>query len=1035
MVGRPHSRLRAGQVPTKDTLSPRVSTDLIFENTKYITTCLQSGGENVVIECNGQHQDVSVRNLADGGYMMIVAGQSHVAYMREESDGSLRMVLDGNTCIFTPEYDPTRLTSSVAGKLARLLVDDGSHVNAGDPYVEIEVMKMYMPLKALEAGTISFQMSEGATLNPGDLIATVKLDNPDSVVTAEVFDGKLIASAVSEREQLEHQLDGTDCANAVTAPLHVKVRETRRALESVLEGYPLSEEDINQTMESFLGCLKDPLLPALRVQSALSVLRGRIDQELYKKIRSINNTYRDEIELAASTPPAVTSPSKSTTSSTGPPKYPAMEILRALHTTAQATPIDKRGAFNVLTAELWSVAEPFIFTVEEIVLSELVKLMEGYLAVEAKFDDMSFTDVVNKLRKDHMDSLQQVLLLCRSHANAPSKNALMLKVMDVIREFPNYANIKRPVVPKGIIIRSELNTRKIKLRLTELSKLRETLYSHISFSANLLLIEQLKPTAESRRQKLEEALNSALTANDATDRVSRLNRFVDSNVVFHDILVDTLSGDSDYNVAAMELYLRKIYQKTHDLMDFEGGTDVDAESDAACMWVKFNFRTKYVEAVKDGKESGTSSYEDLASLTRHEVERSMLRDRSGSEASQAPSDPVRNVVLGLRSGIFATVDTYDLLASTFPSIIEKLTPNAEHSKPVNAVHVVIMSGVDADKVSEDELSKKLEGFLSSQAALLASRFVRRVTFFVGTATSSGQLSMPIICTFRARMQFKEDVLFRHIEAPHAFHLDLPRLSNFHITLEDGSQTSSGNVHLYRAVPRTGKGSRRYFARLVSYTADVHSSDVESLFVEALDHLALKLGQDEAASRNQHVKPQKSSANHVFVNVVAPDTVVQPDFYDVLLRRLCTKYSYKMNRLGISTVELKLTCRLSLQSEPMFIRLVASNPTGFVLKIDKYYEALQDGRAIFKCISRTTKGQLGRQGDADALRGGAGVRASACRRHGCLRDALRLRLAHALRSSRRAALAQLRGAAPEAGELGAALRCILMQGARAVRPGY
>lgn len=29
------------------------------------------------------------------------------------------MVLNGQTCMFTKEYDPTRLTTDVAGKLAR----------------------------------------------------------------------------------------------------------------------------------------------------------------------------------------------------------------------------------------------------------------------------------------------------------------------------------------------------------------------------------------------------------------------------------------------------------------------------------------------------------------------------------------------------------------------------------------------------------------------------------------------------------------------------------------------------------------------------------------------------------------------------------------------------------------------------------------------------------------------------------------------------------------------------------------------------
>jgi acetyl-CoA carboxylase/biotin carboxylase 1 len=211
-----------------------------------------------------------------------------------------------------------------------------------------------------------------------------------------------------------------------------------------------------------------------------------------------------------------------------------------------------------------------------------------------------------------------------------------------------------------------------------------------------------------------------------------------------------------------------------------------------------------------------------------------------------------------------------------------------------------------------------------------------------------------IYTFRGKNGFAEDRLFRHIEAPHAFHLDLTRLANFSLSLETGVQTTSGNVHLYRATPRSGRGPRRYFARLVSFTSDVKSSDAESLFVEALDSLGLVIGQEEAL---QARGSSSATANHLFLNIVAPDAVIQPDFYEGELRRIATKYWYKMVRLAISTVELKLTCRLTADSEPLFLRFIATNPTGFVLKIDQYYEALSGGVVVFKAIGSTKGGAL------------------------------------------------------------------------------
>ncbi|CAN0473727.1 unnamed protein product, partial [Discosporangium mesarthrocarpum] len=86
------------------------------------------------------------------------------------------------------------------------------------------------------------------------------------------------------------------------------------------------------------------------------------------------------------------------------------------------------------------------------------------------------------------------------------------------------------------------------------------------------------------------------------------------------------------------------------------------------------------------------------------------------------------------------------------------------------------------------------------------------------------ISIPGIFTFRAVSDFVEDSLFRHIEPSHAFHLDLPRLSNFYIRVANTSLIEGGNVHVYVARPKDGGKvigsrsphySRRYFARVAS----------------------------------------------------------------------------------------------------------------------------------------------------------------------------------------------------------------------------
>jgi acetyl-CoA carboxylase/biotin carboxylase 1 len=922
--------LKVGQVPPKDILSPIVKIDLIFDNVKYKTSCIQSGGENVIVACNHHNQRVSVRTLSDGGYLLNVAGRSHVAYFTEEAGGSVRMILDGHTCMFTPEYDPTKLTSGVAGKIARLLVQDGSHVDAGEAFVEIEVMKMYMPLKALESGTVHFQMSQGATLSPGDVIALVDLDNPESVVTAEEFKGTIVQADVVEDR---------DAQNDQSTPAHLKQKAALKSLQQVLEGYPLSEKEIRKTMKVFIESLRDPMLPVLNVDVAMSVLRGRIDGDLANTINGLNDQYRAAVKLQ-----------QMSQQSNVDVRYPAVQVLQALQTAAQALPVANRPAFFTQTADLWSVVEPYLFSMDEIVISALSSLLESYLSVEKLFDNMSFTDMVNKLRKDHQNELQKVLLLCRSHVNIKAKNALVLAIIEEIKAIPQYHSIKRPDIPLGIAVRNELHTRKIKLYMTELSKLRESTYSHISFAANLLLIDQLKMTSETRAERLDEIIVTALTTGDPIgqgDRVAVLNKFINSNVVFRDVLISSMRRDPDYQIAAIELYLRKIYQKTHNIISMNAGTIYDDTNGTRNCYVTFEFLTNSPDIVADtevnspqGGDPSPSSRRHTPSISLTDITECMLRNGVIT-------------VRGKRSGVFAVVASPDHLPQMFDKITAKI-PNMEHSVHVNAVHIMLMSSPDSDSVSDDQLSTQLAKFLSTQSADLKSRSVRRVSFFIGR-TRGGKPVMPLLITFRSRTNFTEDRLFRHIEAPHAFHLDLPRLSNFSITMEEGIQTASGNVHIYKAIPLTGKGSRRFFARLVSFATEIQLSDVESLYVEALDHLSLVLGREETVNKTgNHGKP---AANHVFVNVVSLDSVAQPDSYEALLRLLCTKYSHKMIRLGITVVELKFVSRLSSDSEPQFMRLVASNPTGFVLNIDKYTEVNVGARTVYKCINRGNPGPL------------------------------------------------------------------------------
>ena len=76
------------------------------------------------------------------------------------------MTVDGATHMFTKAYDPTRVVAVNSGKLVSYTVKDGDHVNMGEPFCEVEVMKMIMPLIASESGIIHHEKTDGAVLEP-----------------------------------------------------------------------------------------------------------------------------------------------------------------------------------------------------------------------------------------------------------------------------------------------------------------------------------------------------------------------------------------------------------------------------------------------------------------------------------------------------------------------------------------------------------------------------------------------------------------------------------------------------------------------------------------------------------------------------------------------------------------------------------------------------------------------------------------------------------------------------------------------------
>ncbi|KAI5281935.1 acetyl-coenzyme-A carboxylase, partial [Ascosphaera aggregata] len=182
--------LEKGQVPSKDVLKTVFPIDFIYEGSRYKFTAARSSMDSYHLFLNGSKCTVGFRALADGGLLVLLDGRSHNVYWKEEPAGT-RLSLDGKTCLLEAENDPTQLRTPSPGKLVRFTVDNGDHVNAGQPFAEVEVMKMYMPLLAQEDGIVQFIKQPGSTLQAGDILGILTLDDPSKVKHAQPFMGQM----------------------------------------------------------------------------------------------------------------------------------------------------------------------------------------------------------------------------------------------------------------------------------------------------------------------------------------------------------------------------------------------------------------------------------------------------------------------------------------------------------------------------------------------------------------------------------------------------------------------------------------------------------------------------------------------------------------------------------------------------------------------------------------------------------------------------------------------------------------------------
>ena len=220
--------------------------EVTYDDVKYQFSVQTQGPGIFSLGINGHKLEVRVREQPDKSLLCSVGGESLQLFGREEALG-LRMSINGVTVMLPTVFNPAELRSDVTGRVVRFLQQDRDMVEKGQPYVEVEAMKMIMALKASESGEIRHNLSPGSIIAVGDLIASLTLKDPSTVKRVSTF-----------REHL----------SMAPNPTPLAIEDAQEKIALAMDGY--QHEDISIAVAAFFA------------NASLSQAEGLIAEQLRK---------------------------------------------------------------------------------------------------------------------------------------------------------------------------------------------------------------------------------------------------------------------------------------------------------------------------------------------------------------------------------------------------------------------------------------------------------------------------------------------------------------------------------------------------------------------------------------------------------------------------------------------------------------------------------------------------------------------------------------------------------------------------------
>ncbi|ANB10966.1 acetyl-CoA carboxylase ACC1 [Sugiyamaella lignohabitans] len=908
--------LEKGQAPSKETLKSLFAIDFIYEGERYKFTATRSSQDSYTLFINGSRVDVGVRSLSDGGLLVSIGGKSHSVYWKEEV-GATRVSVDAKTCLLEVENDPTQLRTPSPGKLVRFLVESGERVKAGQPYAEVEVMKMYMPLVAAEDGIVQLIKQPGSTLEAGDILGILALDDPSRVKHAKPFEGQLPEYGPSS-------LIGNKPSQRFYVLHHI--------LENILSGFD-NQVVMNSTLKELIEVLRNPELPYGEWSQQASALHSRLPAKLDANLSGIVDKAKQRKA-----------------------EFPAKQLLKAIEKAAPEK-ASEAGIYQSVVEPLTKICVRYS---EGLVAHEyhvIANLLQEYIDVESLFSGSHSReeDVILRLREENKDNLRKVVMKVWSHSRVGAKNNLILAILS------EYQPSK---------VDSSLIAAHIRPVLKNLVELESRATAKVVLKAREILIQCALPSLKERSDQLEHILRSSVVESSygevglerRTPSYEVLREVVDSRYTVFDVLIQFFTHPDPYIVlAALELYVRRA-SRAYVIPELT--YHMDSSSPAVCYKFRLpNLNNAAYNALASASagSSNVSSPDGASSPVRTHFSRAISISDLSFLIGKNDTSPLRTGVVAPAASLDDIDEALSRALELFPrsnggleikvnggSLAQQRgVPSAAGSNngsngqknPLTNICSVVVSDSDPD-ASDDDILDRIADVLEDNKDDLVACSVRRLTFLIG-----GDVGVyPKYFTFRGP-DYQEDKTIRHIEPALAFQLELGRLSNFEIK---PVFTDNRNIHIYEAVAKNSSSDKRFFTRGIVTPGRIRDdistpsyliSEANRLMTDILDALEI-------------VETSNTDLNHIFINFTAVFTL-DPKQVEDAFGGFLERFGRRLWRLRVTGAEIRIMISDPTSGATFPLRAMINNVSGYVVKTDMYAEVKNNkGDWVYKSLGAT-----------------------------------------------------------------------------------